>query len=94
LSAESSAQPPRADDAAIASCAVCGCTEDNACVLVARGEVARCCSWVARDLCSACELGASRRTPGTWIHPAERLAIERRYVYGVLQELVTGRGGR
>jgi hypothetical protein len=40
-------------------CRECGCTENNACVLMIEDRAAHGCRWVEEDLCSACVPGAS-----------------------------------
>lgn len=55
-------------------CRVCGCTEEDACVLPLGG----CCTWVEADLCSACvpeepipfgddESDMRQRASGLWV---------------------------
>jgi hypothetical protein len=46
-------------------CAGCGCTWNDACV----DDQAVTCHWVAEDLCSACEEGATS-SPAAWMHQA------------------------
>jgi hypothetical protein len=52
----------------VRTCRVCGCTEDNACVVhdPQTGQIDDACLWVEADLCCACIPGASTM----WQHPS------------------------
>lgn len=52
----------------VESCRECGCTEEEACLLIGDEQVESTCGWAEPNLCTACTPGASER----WRHPAEQ----------------------
>ena len=59
----------------VRACRECGCTDDDACVLVIAGRAKAACMWIEYDLCSACTPKARERDDGVWVHPADQPSV-------------------